>query len=138
QVETKDNFTYDPMERPLRHTQSLNNSSTQNLISLNQYDQLGQLITKKVGGTEVSGSNRWQQVDYKYNIRGWLTDINNVGVMLMGNNALPPGLGDDLFAFKINYNSLVNGGDDHVDPLYNGNISQILWKTASDNKMRGY
>ncbi|MFA7447385.1 MAG: hypothetical protein WCY77_03015 [Weeksellaceae bacterium] len=65
-------------------------------------------------------------------------NINNVGVILMGNNALPPGLGDDLFAFKINYNSLVNGGDDHVDPLYNGNISQILWKTASDNKMRGY
>lgn len=40
-------------------------------------------------------------------------NINNVGVVLMGNNALPPGLGDDLFAFKINYNSLVNGGDTH-------------------------
>ena len=138
EIETKDNFIYDNMERLLSHTQNLNNSSTQNLIALNQYDKLGQLLNKKVGGTDVSGTNRWQQVDYKYNIRGWLTDINNVGLTLMGKDAIPPGLGDDLFAFKINYNFLVNGGGDYVEPLYNGNISQTLWKTASDNKLRGY
>ena len=138
QVETKDNFIYDNMERLLRHTQQLNNSSTQNLITLNEYDKLGQLKNKKVGGTDVTGTNRWQQIDYQYNIRGWLTDINSVGIVLMGKDAIPPGLGDDLFAFKINYNFLVNNGGDYVDPLYNGNISQTLWKTASDNKLRGY
>ena len=138
EIETKDNFIYDNMERLLSHTQNLNNSSTQNLIALNQYDKLGQLLNKKVGGTDVSGTNRWQQVDYKYNIRGWLTDINNVGLTLMGKDMIPPGLGDDLFAFKINYNFLVNGGGAYAEPLYNGNIAQTLWKTASDNKLRGY
>ncbi len=138
EVETKDNFTYDNMERPLRHTQNLNNSSTQNLIALNQYDKLGQLLNKKVGGTDVTGTNRWQQVDYKYNIRGWLTDINSVGVTLMGKDAVPPTPTDDLFSFKINYNFLVNNGGDYAEPLYNGNIAQTLWKTATDNKLRGY
>lgn len=138
EVETKDNFTYDNQERPLRHTQNLNNSSTQNLIALNQYDKLGQLLNKKVGGTDLTGTNRWQQVDYKYNIRGWLTDINSVGVTMMGKDVVPPTPTDDLFSFKINYNFLVNNGGDYVEALYNGNIAQTLWKTATDNKLRGY
>ena len=138
QVTLKDNFTYDNQERLKTHTQSINNSTTQNLIAFNQYDKLGQLLNKKVGGTDVTGTNRWQQIDYQYNIRGWLTDINSVGIVLMGKDAIPPGLGDDLFAFKINYNFLVNGGGAYAEPLYNGNISQTLWKTASDNKLRGY
>lgn len=98
----------------------------------------GQLLNKKVGGTDVTGTNRWQQVDYKYNIRGWLTDINSVGLTMMGKDVVPPTPTDDLFSFKINYNFLVNDGGDYVDALYNGNIAQTLWKTASDNKLRGY
>jgi len=42
---------------------------------INIYDRLGQLTSKEVGG---DGMNRLQNVDYKYNIHGWLTDINNV------------------------------------------------------------
>src|SRR5690606_34428325 len=75
---------------------------------------------------------------YKYNIRGWLTDINSVGLMLYGKDQVPPGLGDDLFAFKIQYNTLANGGSSVTDPLYNGNIAQTFWKTAEDNILRGY
>src|SRR5690606_37462257 len=99
---------------------------------------LGQLITKEVGGTSTSGSDRWQEVNYEYNIRGWLTEINDIGIMLIGKGAEPPTMGDDLFAFRIQYNTLVNGGEDIAEPLYNGNIAQTFSKTSTDNIQRGY
>jgi hypothetical protein len=37
---------------------------------------LGQLIGKKVGNTV--GSTPLQEVDYYYNIRGWLKSINDI------------------------------------------------------------
>ena len=67
-----------------------------------------------------------QTIDYTYNIRGWLTRINDV------NN-----LNDDLFGFTINYNKVAEGTAAN-EALYNGNISQTIWKTASDAVKRGY
>ncbi len=82
----------------------------------NQYDELGKLKQKKVG-------NDLQDIDYKYNIRGWLTGINDV------NN-----LGSDLFAFKMGYdNPLYN-----PVKLYNGNISETIWRTANTDKSKRY
>ncbi len=44
-------------------------------------------------------------------------------------------MGNDLFAFKINYNDAVAG----VTPLFNGNISQTQWKTANtDSSLKNY
>ena len=107
------------------------------IISQLIYNQLGQLKIKKTGGTQ-NGSDRWQEVDYKYNIRGWLTNINDVGLVLYGKDAEPPTMGDDLFAFKINYNVLNDGGSQYAEPLYNGNITQTIWRTGDDNVKRGY
>ena len=74
-----------------------------------------------------------QKVDYRYNIRGWLTDINNVGNQPEGLLELD----DDLFHFRINYNNL-NGNPGNM-PLFNGNIAQTLWRTSNaDVKVRGY
>jgi hypothetical protein len=97
-------------------------------IPYNAYDALGQLVVKKVGRTP---NNPLQHIDYKYNIRGWLTDINNI------NNLAPGGQPQDLFAFKINYNTVDNAHPD-VEPLYNGNISQTFWRTSNDNIKRSY
>ncbi|WP_262487401.1 hypothetical protein [Flavobacterium sp. Root901] len=41
-------------------------------MASNSYDELGQLISKKVGNTEAAPA---QNVNYAYNIRGWLTAI---------------------------------------------------------------
>jgi len=78
-----------------------------------------------------------QYVDYDYNVRGWLTDINNVndgGIFSSGEN--------DLFKFRINYDGPVIGtaaADDQATPLYNGNISQTLWRTTNtDTQLRAY
>src|SRR5690554_4691907 len=72
----------------------------------------------------------------KYNIRGWLTDINDT------NQLQQTGQPVGLFAFRINYSDPVAGyfqssGAD-VQPLFNGNIAETYWRTASDNTLRGY
>jgi len=81
------------------------------------------LIRKEVGGQDFTGANSYQKVDYKYNIRGWLKEINDVDASSNADN--------DLFAFKINYN-------EGTTPLYNGNISETYWKSESDNVLRKY
>ncbi len=118
-IRTIDTYTYDHMGRQVKHTQKINDEATE-MLSYNTYDELGQLVQKKVGNTEQAPL---QSVDYKYNVRGWLTDINDVDA-----------IGDDLFTFKINYDSPQHGGT----ALYNGNISETKWKTANDNRTRWY
>ncbi|MEX0275126.1 MAG: DUF6443 domain-containing protein [Flavobacteriaceae bacterium] len=101
------------------------------LIVFNAYDELGQLEDKKVGGTPENSyatTTGLQEVDYEYNVRGWLTDINNV------NNLTQAAGPDDLFAFRIRYNDPQNfGGNENPAALFNGNISQTFWNTASVN-----
>ncbi len=99
---------------------------SQELIVYNTYDELGQLEKKKVGGKlEVNVPPAiqagLQTVDYKYNVRGWLKQIND-----------PTSLGTDLFGFKIAYNE-----GNHT--LFNGNISSTQWKTANtDSSLKMY
>jgi RHS repeat-associated protein len=114
-ISITDNYTYDHSNRLLEHKQSVNNQAEELIVS-NTYDGLGQLIEKGVGGKVTQG--RLQNVDLKYNVRGWLKEINNVA-----------SLGSSLFGFKVNYNAVE--GNVAFDPQYNGNISQTIWKTAS-------
>lgn len=131
EIVTEEKFTYTPNEQLLSHTHKVG-SNPEELISKMVYDELGMTESKKVGGTDLTGATgRLQHIEYEYNIRGWLTDINNV------NETMGSGI-DDLFAFKINYNNLDFGGDGAVDKLYNGNISQAFWRSASNNVIRGY
>ncbi len=91
----------------------------QELIVYNEYDNLGLLKKKRVGGetaTDLAQSAGLQQVDYQYNVLGWMKKTN----MDTEND-------NDLFDFEIKYNDPQNGGQ----ALYNGNISQTLWSTAS-------
>jgi RHS repeat-associated protein len=97
-------------------------TSAEELIVSNTYDALGQLESKMVGGDPTG--NGLQTVDYNYNVRGWLKQINN-----------PSSLGNDLFAFGINYNTVSHGGTS----LYNGNIAETEWRTANtDNSLKWY
>jgi len=141
----KDTYTYTDEDRMLTHVHQINGGAEE-LIAKNTYDELGRLESKIVGGPDVTGTSGMQQVDYRYNIRGWLTDINNSAPL----NDPELILGDgDLFGFKINYNQVTKsetgkvvlasesmGGD--VVPLYNGNISETFWITQSDNVLRKY
>jgi RHS repeat-associated protein len=84
-------------------------------VITNTYNTLGQLITKQIG----DGTYLMQTMDYKYNIRGWLTKINNPAQMQQDG---------DLFAMELLYNNV--DGDLTNTARYNGNISAIKWQTA--------
>lgn len=126
EIVVKEDFSYSAQDRLLSHTHEM--SGRTELLSYNTYDALGQLTNKKVGN---SSGNPLQKIDYKYNIRGWLTQINNIAELQQGTDP------EDLFAFKINYDK-AQTGISLVSPLYNGNISETYWKTASDNLERAY
>ncbi|MCT8340593.1 DUF6443 domain-containing protein [Flavobacteriaceae bacterium TK19130] len=132
EITVRENFTYDSQERLESHGHVINGGAEQLLAKI-EYDGLGQLTDKMVGGTDMSGSNAFQHVDYNYNIRGWLTNINNLNDL--GTSGQPT----DLFAFRINYNSpLSEDINGQVEQLYNGNISETYWRTSSDNEKRKY
>ncbi|MEN8193825.1 MAG: DUF6443 domain-containing protein, partial [Bacteroidota bacterium] len=117
-ITTLEKFYYDHTGRVTKQTHKINNEDEE-VITQNTYDELGELVIKKVGNTE---SSPLQTVDYSYNVRGWLKQINDVN-----------SIGTDLFLFKLNYNT----GTGAV--LYNGNISQTQWKTANtDTSLKTY
>ena len=119
-IEIEDVFTYDHAGRLEKQTQQIGTGNLEVIVD-NTYDELGQLESKGVGGT--TSQSRLQTVDYTYNVRGWLKQIND-----------PSSLGTDLFSFKINYNTVDHSGT----ALYNGNISETEWKTSNDNTLRWY
>ncbi|WP_394750634.1 DUF6443 domain-containing protein [Spongiimicrobium salis] len=112
-------FTYDHAARLVTQTHQIGNGTVE-LIAENVYDEIGQLVTKNVGNTT---SSPLQEVNYAYNVRGWLKKINDISA-----------LGTDLFGFELKYNDPTSG-----TPLYNGNISQTHWKTANtDSSLKSY
>lgn len=129
-ITIEDLFTYDHAGRLTKQTQAINGAAIPEVIVANTYDELGQLISKKVGGKTAQGL---QTVDYAYNIRGWLTGINNDPTSNLVLNTSEK----DLFSFKINYNTTA-GSVSGVKSLYNGNIAETYWRTASDNVLRKY
>jgi RHS repeat-associated protein len=111
-------FIYDNQNRLLQHYHKVDNNP-EVILADNIYNELSQLSNKTVG-------NNLQSIDYKYNIRGWLTQIND-----------PENLGNKLFGYKIKYQN--------PDPLlniqeskYNGNISEVDWKMATDGILKRY
>ncbi|MBQ0738620.1 RHS repeat domain-containing protein [Aquimarina celericrescens] len=111
---TEDIFEYDHMGRQLKQTQIINGQ--EEIIAENRYDELGRLESKVTGGG-------LQTIDYTYNIRGWMTQIND-----------PLNLGKDLFSFGVHYSQPTHG----ATALYNGNIAETEWRTANDNVLRWY
>ena len=130
----RDVYTYSEQDRIVTHLHRINNAPYQ-LMARNEYTELGQLIGKKTGGTSTTAATFYQNTSYKYNVRGWLTGINDTANLTQGSDPV------DLFAFKINYNTiqqLLQGFVPGIEPLYNGNISETYWRTASDNVLRKY
>ncbi len=102
--------------------QQINNQDKE-LISTSNYDELGQFEAKAVGNL-ASSSIRLQTIDYTYNVRGWLKNINQ-----------DTENDNDLFNFSLMYNDIA----DTTKKLYNGNISQTSWHTLNtDSSIKTY
>jgi RHS repeat-associated protein len=89
------------------------------LLAQNEYNELGQLVDKKVHS--ISGAAAQQSVDYRYNIRGWLTSMNNASVNI---NSANNDESTDYFGFELGYNNDI--GTTNV-AMFNGNISGMKW-----------
>ncbi|WP_228426224.1 RHS repeat domain-containing protein [Chryseobacterium indologenes] len=121
EINIKESFEYDHQERVVRHWHQVNGANKE-LLAENVYNELGQLQTKNVGNTTGSPL---QSVNYQYNIRGWMTKINEPGNLL-----------NKLFAYELRYN---NPNSQYSGTArYNGNISQAAWITQSDAVLRNY
>jgi RHS repeat-associated protein len=114
-------YVYDSQKRLKQHYHQVDDKP-EVLLKENTYNELSQLVNKKVG-------NNLQSIDYTYNIRGWLTDINKNQMALAD-------LGGKLFSYKIKYNQKdgidnpdqAQFGGKNVTPKYNGNIAEIDWR----------
>ncbi|WP_326983769.1 DUF6443 domain-containing protein [Chryseobacterium sp. MYb264] len=118
-----ESFEYDHQNRLLVHKHKVD-SQPEEILAQNKYNELSQLENKKVGGTNAASP--LQSIDYAYNIRGWMTRIND-----------PKNLNGKLFGYEIKYAD--------PDPIagysfarFNGNISQVNWKAASDGVLKNY
>jgi len=111
-------FEYDAQNRLKVHKHKVDGNPQEEILAQNEYNELSQLSNKKVG-------NNLQSIDYSYNIRGALTQVND-----------PAALGTKLFGYKLKYfnpqNTTASTGK------YNGNITEVTWKTASDQVLRQY
>ncbi|WP_433631758.1 DUF6443 domain-containing protein [Chryseobacterium cucumeris] len=121
EVVIKERFVYDDQKRLLKHYHKVN-SQTEELLAENTYNDLGQLTNKKTGNTT---GTPLQSIDQTYNIRGWLTKVND-----------PANLNGKLFAYEMKYHnpvySTVSTGK------YNGNIAEIDWSSADNGTFRRY
>lgn len=131
EVKIEETFEYDHQNRLLVHKHQVD-LEPEEILTQNTYNEIGQLKNKKVGGTTINSS--LQSIDYAYNIRGWMTHIND-----------PSNLGIKLFGYKIKYNNVdglqvpnTDFTNDKVLPKYNGNIAEVDWSTANDGVLRRY
>ncbi|SDJ11956.1 DUF6443 domain-containing protein [Chryseobacterium jejuense] len=117
-----ENFEYDHQNRLLVHKHQVDANSTE-ILTRNKYNEISQLESKKVGGIAVGSS--LQQMDYKYNIRGWLTQIND-----------PSTLNGKLFGYEIKYNNPLN--PTKLPGRFNGNIAEVDWRNSSEDVLKRY
>uniref|UniRef100_UPI0016266769 polymorphic toxin-type HINT domain-containing protein n=2 Tax=Chryseobacterium lathyri TaxID=395933 RepID=UPI0016266769 len=111
-------FDYDNQNRVTKHRHQVDSGPVE-LLTENTYNELSQLSNKKVGGG-------LQSIDYQYDIRGALTKIND-----------PAALGTKLFGYELKYFNPQNTTQGSTGK-YNGNITEVTWKTATDQVLRQY
>lgn len=118
----KETYAYDHAGRVLTVKHSTK-GATAIIVVKNTYNELGQLIDKQLHSTD--GINFKQSVDYRYNIRGWLTKINEADVSAVASGDAS----NDYFGMELSYNISVTGLT--MSPVYNGNIAAIRWSKGN-------
>ncbi|MFN1217848.1 DUF6443 domain-containing protein [Chryseobacterium kwangjuense] len=117
-----ENFTYDHQNRLLEHRHKVD-SNPEEILVQNTYNELSQISNKKLGG--ITASTPLQSIDYQYNIRGWMTKIND-----------PANLNGKLFGYELKYHNPVYSS---IAPgRYNGNIAEIDWNMSTVNNLKRY
>ncbi|MEP5103270.1 MAG: RHS repeat-associated core domain-containing protein, partial [Ekhidna sp.] len=92
------------------------------LVAEYNYNVLGQLMEKNIHSTD-NGNSFLQSVDYRYNIRGWLSSINDSELSDSSET------NTDLFGQELNYTNAVTISGQAVAPNYDGNITSTSWNS---------
>ena len=114
--------------RLLSQTLQVNSEAPVEMVSVD-YNKLGQVIEKNL---HLSGGEYLQSMDYRYNIRGWLTHINNSSL------SVETGINDDMndyFGMELGYEQNVGTG---AQVLFNGGISAMKWNAGDGEKAYNY
>jgi len=122
-------FLYDHRSRLIQQTHQVNDEPEETVARF-EYNELGQLVDKKLH--EVESGQPIQSVDFRYNVRGWLSHINNEDLVLDGgitndDDSFEP----DAFGMKLTYD---NPGSIGATPQYNGNISGMNWQSNGNGR----
>jgi RHS repeat-associated protein len=142
-IVTQAKMTYDSLGRVAKTEKKIAHSKVNSgampgswtTLAENEYDALGQLKKKKLDPAYNSNAGL-EQLDYDYNIRGWLLGTNRN--YLKDDNA--GGYTNRFFAFELGYdkNTTVAGENFYHPVQYNGNIVGMTWKSAGDGVRRKY
>lgn len=100
-------------------------------IATLEYDKLGQLKQKKL--SPDFGTNGLENLDYEYNIRGWMLGMNRAYTRDANNS--------NYFGFDLGYDKTNNGlvgSKTYNAAQYNGNITGTVWKSKGDGEKRRY
>lgn len=132
-------MTYDKMGR-LKQVDQKNNNDGAIILSNYNYNELSQVIEKNVHKiSNAAGYTFLQSMDYRYNIHGNLTSINNIDLTSdMASNPLN-GTNDDvndIWGMQLNYNTNTSGVNGTKQ--YTGNVSEKKWRSITDNIKRAY
>jgi RHS repeat-associated protein len=114
-------FIYDHAGRVKEVWMDIDESGTYELIAENEYNELGQLVTKNIHKT---GNDYLLTSSMDYNIRGWLTGMSSVD-----KDNTP------LFDLKLMYNeNTINPSNE----LFSGNISAVEWSSSQFTTKRSF
>jgi RHS repeat-associated protein len=113
-------FTYDHTGRLLTTRQLLPGEVRPALLDSVSYNEIGQAVRKTLGTGRLK-----QEVDYAYNIRGWLTSLNDP--------YQPNPTKNDLFHLSLHYERGFTTGYEQ----YNGNLTGQTWR-GRDGVQRAY
>jgi RHS repeat-associated protein len=106
----KNSYKYDHVGRILTVGHSVNSQNAVTLVS-NEYNEIGQLKKKSVGG-DGSGANFHNVTEYGYNARGWLRSASS-----------------PYFSYGLRYDDPEQG----ATAQYNGNISEQYWTRQGES-----
>ena len=131
EIRVKTSMEYDHAGRLKEVYKTINDNVAQRkLIAKNEYNELGHLYHKYLAPGFNSNAGL-EQLDYDYNIRGWLKGINRGYISDVGNHYFGFELGYDKAATAVN-------GTTYIKPQYNGNISGTTWKSKGDAEKRKF
>ncbi len=124
----REEYVYDHAGR-MRFTVHQINNQKKEIIAEQRYDEMERLLEKNLHASNYTGASLptpsstysyLQSIDYTYNIRSWLTginDINNCSIQAGDNLA-------DAFSMRMTYQT-----PDYTEtPQYNGNIASLSWR----------